>query len=1184
MVNVHFQKKGMMRAIMFALLLLNSTLMFAQSVVTGNVKDQTGEPLIGVSVLEQGTSNGTVTDIDGNFSFKVAQGKTVNFSYVGYQPQSVVVRGNVINVVLQEENTNLNEVVVVGYGTMRRKDVTSSITTVKAEDLNRGVFTDPASMLQGKVAGLTVTTSGDPNGGSSITLRGASSLRTGAAMEPYYVIDGIPGVDISMVAPDDIESIDVLRDASATAIYGSKAANGVIIITTKSGQEGRTNVAYNGYVAFDKVLKTLDMASASQLRSSGLIGSEQDGGGDTNWQDEVLRTGISHNHNVSISGGNAKTKYMGSINYMNREGVVLGTGMNRVNARTLLTTSILKDHLELSVGLNAMQGKHKGVPMNASSGENAGFSVLDAMYYYSPTNPVRNEDGTWYRSYVGSANYNPMSLIYEDANQNEWKRIQYITKASLKLFKGMTWHANYSYDSGQNTFSWYQTRQTQIFDDYDGRAHRDTYMRHNQTFETYGNYDVTINKAHKLGLMAGYSWEERVDNDGFGVTVNRFFTDQTGFWNLRYASEMKNGMNDVTSGARTKIRNISFYGRLNYSYKSRYMLQATIRRDGSSVFGKDHRWGTFPSGSIAWNITEEGFMKNQNVFDQLKLRVGYGISGNAMGFGAYDAISTYSVGGSPWDYVLPSGATKSYYTIYVNNNPNPELKWERTAMLNVGLDYAFLGGRINGSIEFYNKKTTDLIWSYAVSTSIYPVGSIMANVGNITNKGIEFTLNVIPVRTKNFEWQSTLNLSHNKNTVDKLSNSTYSVDYVDYGNPNIGGISSNADVQRIMEGEPIGTFWTYQHAGYDSNGNSVFYVHDLDAHKTAEGNIQEDTYQDANGNWVTSNPKYEDKTKVGCAQPKLVYGWNNTINWKNWSLTAFLQGVLGNKIMNATRAHYSFQGHLAGGKNVLAERVNDTKWKADANAHIPGDNYLEKGDYLRLSSLTLGYTIKNLGGWAESMQIYGTCNNLFTLTGYKGIDPEVNLGGLDPGIDYRESFYPHTRSFIVGVKVNFGNQAAEKKAPVAPMYAANNAEVDRLNGEINRLIAENDQLKNRKPEVKTEVIRSKEFITYPHFVNFNINETNVQDREKVNLQYVAEMIKTVPGKKFSVVGYADKQTGSAERNAVLAQQRAKNVYDVLTQMYGVSADQLTLDAKGGVDTMFLNDPQLSRSVIISEVK
>ena len=699
MVNVHFQKKGMMRALMFALLLLNSTLMFAQSVVTGNVKDQTGEPLIGVSVLEQGTSNGTVTDIDGNFSFKVAQGKTINFSYVGYQSQSVVVRGNVINVVLQEENTNLNEVVVVGYGTMRRKDVTSSITTVKAEDLNRGVFTDPASMLQGKVAGLTVTTTGDPNGGASITLRGASSLRTGAAMEPYYVIDGIPGVDISMVAPDDIESIDVLRDASATAIYGSKAANGVIIITTKSGQESRTNVTYNGYVAFDKVLKTLDMASASQLRSSGLIGSEQDGGGDTDWQEEVLRTGLSHNHNVSISGGNAKTKYMGSINYLNREGVVLGTSMNRVNARTLLTTSILKDRLELSLGLNAMQGKHKGVPMARSTGTDAGKSVLDAMYYYSPTNPIHNAEGGWYESYIGSANYNPLSMIYEDGNQNEWRRIQYIAKGSLKLFKGLVWHANYSYDSGQNTYSWYQTYQTQMDKGYDGRAHRDTYLRHNQTFETYGNYDVTINKAHKLGLMAGYSWEERVDNDGFGVTVNNFYNDVTSFWNLRYANNI-NGITDVQGSSRTKIRNISFYGRLNYSYKSRYMLQATIRRDGSSVFGKDHRWGTFPSASVAWNITEENFMKNQNVFDQLKLRVGYGISGNAMGFGAYDAIATYGLNSSSFEYILPNGTIYTMYGIEAQNNANPELKWERTAMLNVGLDFAFLGGRIKGSIEY----------------------------------------------------------------------------------------------------------------------------------------------------------------------------------------------------------------------------------------------------------------------------------------------------------------------------------------------------------------------------------------------------------------------------------------------------------------------------------------------------
>ena len=1005
-------KQGTQKAMFFVFFLLCSTVMLAQNKVSGTVLDATGEPLIGVSVLEAGTNNGVITDFNGDFSITVKPSAKLTFSYVGYLSQTIPAK-NGMKVTLEEDNKVLNEVVVVGYGTMRRKDVTSSITTVKSEDLNKGVFSDPASMLQGKVAGLTVTTNGDPTGGGTITLRGASSLRSGA-MSPYYVIDGIPGVDISMVAPDDIESIDVLRDASATAIYGSKAANGVIIITTKSGKEGKTNVTYNGYAAFDKISKTLDMASASQLRSSGLIGAEQDGGADTDWQKEVLRTGFSHNHNVSISGGNAKTKYMGSLNYMNRQGVIKGTDMNRMNARMLLTTNVLKDRLELSVGINAMQGKYNGVPRG-----NSGTSVLDAMNYYSPTNPVRNADGTWYESYVGSQNYNPMSLIYEDNNQNEWRRIQYIAKASLKIIDGLMWHANYSYDSGQNTYSWYQTQQTQMDKGYDGRAHRDTYMRHNHTFETYGNYDVTINKVHKLGLMAGYSWEERVDNDGFGVTVNNFYNDDTWFWNLRYANDIKGGITDVTGSSKTKIRNISFYGRLNYSFNSRYMLQATIRRDGSSVFGADHKWGTFPSVSAAWNITEESFMKNQNLFDQLKLRVGYGVSGNAMGFGAYDAIVTYGLSSKSFEYVQPDGTTQTMYGITANNNANPDLKWERTAMLNIGLDYAFLGGRINGSIEYYNKKTSDLIWNYAVSTNIYPVDWIMANVGNITNRGIEFTINATPVKTKDFEWQTTVNLSHNKNTVDKLSNSTYSVDYVDWSDPDIGGISSNGNTQRIMEGEPLGTFWTYKHAGYDANGNSVFLVYDLDSHKDAEGNVQADTYQDANGNWVTSSPLWGDKTNCGNAQPKLVYGWNNTLNYKNWSLTAFFQGVLGNKILNATKAHYSFQGHVAGGKNVLAEVVNDKTWQADANAHIPSDKYIENGSYLRLSTLTLGYTFTNLADWAKSVQLYATCNNVFTITKYSGIDPEVNLGGLDPGIDYRQSNYPHTRTFIIGAKINF---------------------------------------------------------------------------------------------------------------------------------------------------------------------
>lgn len=1173
----------MSRMLMLALLLMVATVSWAQQQIGGTVKDAQGEALIGVSVKQAGTSNGVTTNANGQFYINVPQGANLEFTYIGYNTQTLRA-SNGMQVVMQEDNQLLEEVVVVGYGTMRRKDVTSSITTIKSDDLNKGVFTDPASMLQGKVAGLTITTSGDPTGTPSITLRGASSLRSGA-MEPYYVIDGIPGVDISMVAPDDIESIDVLRDASATAIYGSKAANGVIIITTKSGQEGRTNVTYNGYVAFDRVMKTLDMASASDLRNSGIDISAQDGGGDTDWQDEVLRTGISHNHNVSISGGNQHTKYMGSINYMQRNGTVRGTSMNRVNARTLLTTNILKDRLTLSLGVNAMQGRFNGVPMSQSSGASAGKSVLDAMYYYSPTNPVRNADGSWYESYIGSANYNPLSMVYEDSNRNEWRRIQYITKATLKIVDGFTWNANYSYDSGQNTYSWYQTHQTQMDKGKDGQGHRDTYLRHNQTFETYGNFEHTFAQLHKIGLMAGYTWEERYSGDGFGVTTYNYFNDATSFYNLRNGNSI-DGIQAVSGATPETVRNISFYGRVNYSFASRYMLQATIRRDGSSVFGKDHRWGTFPSVSAAWNIAEENFMKNQNLFDQLKLRVGYGVSGNAMGFGAYDAITRYAVNGSVFDYIMADGTTKQMYGIGATNNGNPDLKWESTAMLNIGLDFAFLGSRINGSIEFYNKKTSDLIHGYAVSTNIYPLNWIRANVGDITNRGIEFTLNAVPVKTRDFTWQTTLNLSHNMNRVDKLSNSQFSVDFIepDESEPNIGGISSNGKVQRIMEGEPLGTFWSFQHAGYDNNGNSVFFVHDLDAHKDADGNVMADTYQDANGNWVTSSPLYGDKTKLGSAQPKLVYGWNNTLNYKNWNLTAFFQGTIGNKIMNATRAHFMFQGHLAGGKNVLQDAINDPQWRADANAHYPSDKYLENGSYLRLASLSLAYTFKNLGGWAESLQVYGTANNLFTITGYKGIDPEVSLGGIAPGIDMREVFYPHNRTFMVGVKVNFA-AGAEHRAAAAPaqtVYVTDNSEIDRLNGEVNRLRQELNACNARQPE--TRVVTQTQAVTFPYLVNFTIGQTDVVNREKVNLEAVATMMKQTPNVKYSVMGYADQQTGSADRNAQLARERSQNVYDILVNQYGVPASQLVRDSRGGVDVMYLNDPQLSRSVIISEVR
>ena len=982
----------MKRVLLSSALLLVSTLTFAQSKVSGTVKDANGEPLIGVSVMEVGTNNGAVTDINGNYTLNVKPGAKLKLSYIGFTPKTVKAGSN-SQIVLQEDNTALNEVVVVGYGTMRRKDVTSSITTVKAEDLNQGVFTDPGQMLQGKVPGLVVSSTADPNGSPTITLRGASTLRTGA-MSPYYVVDGIPGVDISIVSPEDIESIDVLRDATATAIYGSKAANGVIIITTKKGSKERTNVTYNGYVAIDNILKKYDVCTADDLRQYAKDNNItlKDGGANTDWQDEVLRTGISHNHNVNISGGNGSTSYMISGDLRKREGVIKMTGFDRFNVRSLVSTKTLKDHLTISIGANMMYGKHFGVPSG-----NEGASVLDAMNYYSPTNAVKNADGTWTVG-SGSKNYNPLALMEENKSETVWKRNQFVGKTALELWKGLVWNVNYSWSNYQSTYSAYNTRNSQLegIGNKNGQATRNTYFGREQTFETYLNYNFKAGK-NKFDLMAGYSWEEKKNNDGFGLSVEGYYNDDLGWYNMSYAQTILGVQNSVQSGYLEKVRNISFYGRVNYSFDSRYMLQATIRRDGSSVFGKNNRWGTFPSVSAAWNITEEKFMQNQHIFDNLKLRAGYGISGNAMGFDVYSSYNTYGASGT---FVYDG---KTYRTYGATKNANPDLKWESTGMLNIGLDFAFLKGRLNGTVEVYHKKTKDLIWSYPVSTTQYIYGWMDANVGEMTNKGIEFTLNAVPVRTKNFMWSTTLNLSHNKNTVDKMQNETFHTTNLTQGDPMVAGVSADGWTQRIMEGEPIGTFYTYQYAG-TVNGRSEYYVLDENGNRTGE---------------TTNNPSLKDRSITGCAQPKLNAGWNNTLTYKNWSLNAFITGVFGNDVYNGPRAHYTAAQMFSDGKNVLKEFLSNPV--GDASSSLPSDRYIEKGSYVRLQTLSLSYTFRNcFNDWIQDLTLYGTANNLFTITSYKGLDPEVNMGGIDPGIDYRWSRYPHTRTFMVGVKINFG--------------------------------------------------------------------------------------------------------------------------------------------------------------------
>ena len=1100
----------MKRVLLSSALLLVSTLTFAQSKVSGTVKDANGEPLIGVSVMEVGTNNGAVTDINGNYTLNVKPGAKLKLSYIGFTSKTIKASGN-SQIVLDEDNTALNEVVVVGYGTMRRKDVTSSITTVKAEDLNQGVFTDPGQMLQGKVPGLVVSSTADPNGSPTITLRGASTLRTGA-MSPYYVVDGIPGVDISIVSPEDIESIDVLRDATATAIYGSKAANGVIIITTKKGAEEKTNVSYNGYVAFDNILKKYDVCTADDLRQYAKDNNItlKDGGANTDWQDEVLRTGISHNHNVNISGGNGSTNYMISADLRKREGVIKMTGFDRFNVRSLVSTKTLKDHLTVSLGANMMYGKHFGVPSG-----NEGASVLDAMNYYSPTNAIKNADGIWTVG-SGSKNYNPLALMEENKSETVWKRNQFVGKTALELWKGFVWSVNYSWSNYQSTYSAYNTRNSQLegIGNKNGQATRNTYFGREQTFETYLNYDFKVGKS-KWGLMGGYSWEEKKNNDGFGLSVEGYYNDDLGWYNMSYAQTILGVQNSVQSGYLEKVRNISFYGRVNYSFDSRYMLQATIRRDGSSVFGKNNRWGTFPSVSAAWNITEEKFMQNQHIFDNLKLRAGYGISGNAMGFDVYSSYNTYGASGT---FVYDG---KTYRTYGATKNANPDLKWESTGMLNIGLDFAFLKGRLNGAVEVYHKKTKDLIWSYPVSTTQYIYGWMDANVGEMTNKGIEFTLNAVPVRTKNFMWSTTLNLSHNKNTVDKMQNETFHTTNLTQGDPMVAGVSADGWTQRIMEGEPIGTFYTYQYAGI-VNGRSEYYVLDENGNRTGETN---------------NNPSLKDRSITGCAQPKLNAGWNNTLTYKNWSLNAFITGVFGNDVYNSARAHYTAAQMFSDGKNVLKEFLSNPV--GDASSSLPSDRYIEKGSYVRLQTLSLSYTFRNcFNDWIQDLTLYGTANNLFTITNYKGLDPEVNMGGIDPGIDYRWSRYPHTRTFMVGVKINFGGS---KKKKATPQY------IDR------EVIKEVPVIK----EVVKEVPGKTTFVQSTYVVTFPVNSAEIGNTSEL------DGIKS--GSNVEIVAYASPE-GKSSVNQQLSQKRADAVAKYL-QNKGVNVTRII--AKGA-DTNHAN--------------
>ncbi len=967
-------------------------------IVTGSVVDDKGQPLIGVSVKIEGLATGAVTDIDGKFRVQVANEKAVLvFSYIGFETQKIAVgKQTSIKVILLPSANSLSTVVVIGYGTTTKKELTSAIATVKAEQFNAGVVATPADLLEGKVAGLNITNDGNPNGKASVTLRGPSSIRAGAASVPFYVIDGVPGADFNLLAPSDIASIDVLKDASAAAIYGTRATNGVIIVTTKRAKAGQLRMTYNGYGSFEKVSNQFKVASADQLRAYVKANGQSftpanDNGGNTDWQKAVERsTGFSQNHNLSFGGGTDKTTYNGSINYLQNQGIVKSSDMKRVIGRLNITQKALNDKLKLDFSLsNSVTNSNllvNDIPLSSANGQSPG--LFKSIVQYLPTRTIYNADGTFYNDPTLKLGYNPVGLITNDSYKQKVNLLLGNVRGELILPAGFLYNFNLAYQETNTDNNTYYNSASELAPGLNGKAIRSTYEDNKKLFENYLTYSHKWGEKHDFKALFGYSIDQTTTGNGFQSTNQGFISDATGSSNLGLGTPAAGYRVDYGNVNVETLRLISFYSRLNYSYKGKYLLQASLRRDGSNAFGINKRWGYFPAASAAWRIIDEGFMKSQSLFDDLKLRVGYGKTGNSLGFSPYTPITLYGTTGSFYYNGAYIGA------IGVTQNPNPDLKWESTATLNGGVDFSLFKGRLGGSVDIYNKKTTDMITAVPVSLINNFVGTKVENVGSMTNKGVEIALNGTPIKTKDFTWSSYGNISFNKNKITALAPNLSKIYAGDPEGPGQSGIK----VSIIEAGYPLGEFYTLKYLGR-TNGVS--------------------TFMGANGQ-PTTTPQSSDQTYAGNAQPTYTFGFGNDFTYKNFSLNFFFRGQGGNKIMNASLASFN-QPTQASAHGVPALTLSEPG--TDVNANLYSTRYLESGAFIRLSNATLAYKINVPGNYVHGIRLYVTGTNLFIITKYKGVDPELNLNidnqasGQFIGVD-SNNFYPKTRSFLAGVQVD----------------------------------------------------------------------------------------------------------------------------------------------------------------------
>ena len=995
--NLFTRMKGIWLIACFTLL---AGVLYAQDkTVSGNVSSAQEGALPGVNVLLKGTTTGTVTDIEGNYNLSVPEaGGTLVFSSIGYANQEAEI-GNqsTIDVVLAEDIKALDEIVVIGYGTQEKKEITSAVTSVKAEDFNGGNVNNPSQLIQGKVAGLVIAKpGGDPTGNFNIRLRGTSSASGNTS--PLVIIDGVPGADLNSIDPNDIASIDVLKDGSAAAIYGTRATNGVILVTTKSGTSGEPKINYNGYVATDIIANQVDVLNAQEYRqlvndpNFAFYNPNLDLGASTDWFEQVTQTPISHVHNLALSGGTEKTTYRVSLNYRDIEALGKNSGFDQLNSRLNLRQKALGDRLTFDVILGITNRNLFGFdqPDVNDPGRNNGNPAFRFATIFNPTAPVYQDDpiyGGFYQA-PGSFNYsNPRAIVEQVTFDGLERNITSNFRVDLELIEGLHASAFYSTQRDNTQINAYAPK-----NDYfaglnsNGFALRNMREQLNQLFETTLNLDRKVGDNSSIEALAGYSYQYLTD-ESFNVSAGNFLTDQFTYNNLGASEDLARNINPQFGSGKNSSTLIAAFGRINFNYNDLFYVQGIVRREGSSKFGANNKWAWFPAASAGVNIAN---LVTIPQVDELKFRVGYGVTGSLPDANYVSLARLTPLGGRFFyngNYIQPYGP---------GSNPNPNLKWERKGEINVGVDFSVLNFRINGSVDVYNRTTTDLIYNVPVPVPPNQFPNSLLNLGELNNRGVEVTLDASVVRGDGFNYSAGFNFALNRTKLVSLSS-----DEFDFGDQqfraNLGAPGLNStNLIRVKEGEPLGQIFGPRYVGISEEGRWIF--------------------EDVDGNDKIDR---DDEAVIGNGLPSFTLGLNNTLSYGRWDLNFFLRGSFGHDLVNTFRAFYEVP-KVINSYNILRSATQGDVRFLTEDARF-SSYHVEDASFLRLDNATLGYNfnVESIE-FLSQIRVYVAAQNLFTITNYTGVDPEVrfddNGDQLAPGIERRDTYFLN-RTFTLGLNV-----------------------------------------------------------------------------------------------------------------------------------------------------------------------